>query len=136
LGTSDQRQEKILALLQNHSMVYPQKYQAIDMQNLRWGEHLEASHLLSEQLGIQSPNPELSGTDYIEFPVGSMFWARADAIAPLLSGKLGIANFDPELGQTDHTLHHTIERNLARIALLSGKPIAVLENTAFENTYP
>jgi lipopolysaccharide biosynthesis protein len=135
LNPENGRMTKIWALLENHSLVYPQKYQAIDVQNLRWGEHLPASRVLSAQLGIAPPSDHLSSTDYVEFPVGSMFWARSEALAPLL-GKFQYHQFDAEEGQTDQTLHHTIERNLTRIALTSGKPIAVLKNTAHENAYP
>lgn len=127
---------KIFTLLQNHSLVYPQKFQDIDVQNLRWGDHLLASRTLSALLDIAPPKGNLTSEDFVEFPVGSMFWARADALAPLLEAKLQYHQFDVEEGQTDHTLHHTIERNLTRIALSSGKPIAVLKNTAYENTYP
>ena len=136
LNSDNGRLSKIFTLLQNHSLVYPQKFQDIDVQNLRWGEHLPASRTLSALLDIAPPKGSLTSEDFVEFPVGSMFWARADALAPLLEAKLQYHQFDAEEGQTDHTLHHTIERNLTRIALSSGKPIAVLENTAYENTYP
>jgi lipopolysaccharide biosynthesis protein len=136
LGNDSQRLAKIWRLLETHSLVYPQKFPLIDVANLRWGEHLTASQALSQRLGLALPNASLSDQDYAEFPVGSMFWARADALSPLLLGKLTVSDFDLESEQTDGTLHHTIERNLARIALSQGGPIAVLRNRAFEHTYP
>ena len=91
---------------------------------------------LCQQLSIALPDPHLSSEDFVEFPVGSMFWARADALAPLLSSHLTYRDFEPESGKTDGTLHHTIERNLAHIALSQGMPIGVLQNHAFAKAYP
>lgn len=136
LGQGPQHLQKIWGLLETHSLVYPQKFALIDVSNLRWGDHLERSQALSQRLGIRPPSSSLSSDDYAEFPVGSMFWARSDALAPLLASGISFNDFDEETGQTDHTLHHTIERNLSRIALSQGLPIAVLRNSAFEHTYP
>jgi lipopolysaccharide biosynthesis protein len=136
LSNDAQRLQKIWGLLETHSLIYPQKFPLIDVANLRWGDHLKASHALSQRLGITLPNASLSTEDYAEFPVGSMFWARADALAPLLSSTLTASDFDDETGQTDGALQHTIERNLAYMALSQGLPIAVLRNSAFEHTYP
>lgn len=49
---------------------------------------------------------------YFDFPVGSMFWARTDAIRPLLEAGIRWNDFPPEQGQTDGTLAHCIERML------------------------
>jgi len=49
---------------------------------------------------------------YFDFPAGSMFWARTDAIRPLLDAGLEWHDFPPEQGQTDGTLAHCIERML------------------------
>lgn len=49
---------------------------------------------------------------YFDFPVGSMFWARTDAIRPLLEAGIAWSDFPPEKKQTDGTLAHCIERML------------------------
>lgn len=136
LSNQGDRLRKIWALLQDHSMVYPEKFHLIDVVNCRWGNHLERSAQLCEQLHIPPPLAHLTGEDFVEFPVGSMFWARADALAPLLASHLTYQDFEAESGKTDGTLNHTIERNLSHIALTEGLPIAVLQNTPFSHTYP
>ena len=136
LSMDTQRLSKIWALLQNHALVYPEKFQKIDVNNCRWGEHLERSRELCTRLGIKPPSSSLSSEDFVEFPVGSMFWARADALAPLLNSDITYHEFEEERGKTDGTLSHVIERNLSHIALAQGLPIAVLKNTKFANAYP
>ena len=136
LSNNAQRLSKIWALLQNHALVYPEKFQKIDVNNCRWGEHLERSRELSMRLGIPPPNSDLTSEDFVEFPVGSMFWARADALAPLLNSTITYHEFEKERGKTDSTLSHIIERNLSHIALAQGLSIAVLKNTKFANAYP
>ncbi|MFD2112256.1 rhamnan synthesis F family protein [Thiorhodococcus fuscus] len=57
---------------------------------------------------------------YIDYPAGSMFWARTEALRPLLDLGLTLADFPPEQGQTDNTLHHAVERCLGFAAAAAG----------------
>lgn len=57
---------------------------------------------------------------YIDFPAGSMFWARTQALKPLFDLRLSMADFPAESGQTDNTLHHAIERCLVFSAQAAG----------------
>jgi len=130
------RLSKIWSLLENYAMIYPEKFHLIDVANCRWDHHLPRSAQLCAQLNIPAPAAEFTSEDFVEFPVGSMFWARADALAPLLSSHLTVNDFEVESGKTDGTLNHTIERNLTHIALTQGLPIGVIQNTAFAQAYP
>jgi lipopolysaccharide biosynthesis protein len=136
LSNQNERLSKIWALLDDHSMVYPEKFHLIDVANCRWGNHLPRSIALCEQLNISPPTAPLTSEDFVEFPVGSMFWARADALTPLLASNLTYQDFETESGKTDGTLNHTIERNLTHIALSQGLPVAVLQNMSFSHAYP
>ena len=136
LSNQSERLSKIWGLLQDHAMVYPEKFHLIDVSNCRWGNHLPRSAHLCEQFNIPPPMDYLTSEDFVEFPVGSMFWARADALAPLLNCHFTYQDFEAESGKTDGTLNHTIERNLTHIALSQGLPIAVLQNMPFSHAYP
>lgn len=53
---------------------------------------------------------EITAKSILDFPSGSMFWARPQAIAPLLNLHLTWSDFPDELGQEHGTLAHAIER--------------------------
>jgi lipopolysaccharide biosynthesis protein len=131
LSNQDHRLQKIWHLLDTHALVYPQKFHWIDVNNCQWGTNYSQGIELCQNLGL---NPPTEG--FIEFPAGSMFWARVDAIAPLIHLDLRFEDFDDELGQTDHTLAHTLERLIGYLPLVQGKKIALLQNPLLLNHYP
>lgn len=79
---------------------------------------------LLERLSI--PYPE-TGV-YLDFPVGTMFWARGAALHPLLTAALTYADFPPEEGQLDSTLSHAVERSLCLVAEHQGYLPAQVSN--------
>ena len=54
------------------------------------------------------------------FPAGTMFWARAEALAPLAFLADEMLDFEREAGQVDGTLHHAYERLVALVASALG----------------
>ncbi|MDD2558035.1 MAG: rhamnan synthesis F family protein [Desulfuromonadaceae bacterium] len=72
---------------------------------INWGGNLPCAQQLAERLGFN-----LSPNQVLDFPSGSMFWARSAALQPLLDASLDIDDFAIEAGQIDATLAHAIER--------------------------
>ena len=131
LGSKDHRIDKILTLLSSNALIYPQKFTPIDVINCQWGPNWESANRLSEKWGIAPP---VKG--FIEFPVGTMFWAQSQALSPLLLSGLQYADFDEELGQTDGTLAHTLERCITHLVTTQGLDVAILITPTLFNPYP
>ena len=80
-------------------MVFPD-----DPNVVSWGGNRAFAERLSEKVGLKNlPR-------YFVFPVGTMFWARASALAPLINLKLDWPDYPIEPLPYDGTLLHAIER--------------------------
>jgi len=67
--------------------------------------------------------------DHFVFPVGTMFWARASALAPLMNLKLDWDDYPEEPLPYDGTLLHAIER-LLPLCLSTGNLHIAATNVA------
>jgi lipopolysaccharide biosynthesis protein len=131
LDSSDQRIPKILGLLEKNGMVYPRKFPLIDVENCQWGSNLPAAEEFCRSAKLPPPSP-----GFIEFPAGSMFWAKTAALKPLLDKSFLADEFEEECGQTDNTIMHALERSLSHIALAQGYSIALLHDSKLNRYYP
>lgn len=84
-----------------------------------WTLNRSAAEVLLGRMGIAADLPE-----HFFFPMGTMFWARTDAIAPLLELDLGWNDYPPEPVPIDGTILHAIERLFPVVAQHRGFEIA------------
>ena len=131
LDNSHGRVTKILGLLDRYGLIYPERFAAIDVDNCQWRDNLPAATAFCNCANIAAPTP-----GYIEFPVGSMFWAQTSALKPLLNQAFTPESFELESGQTDNTLAHALERSLSHIALSQGYPIGLIQSAHYLPYYP
>ncbi|MFX1695365.1 rhamnan synthesis F family protein [Paraburkholderia sp. A1RO-1] len=72
---------------------------------VNWGGNFEKANALARRMGF-----EIDPRAPLDFPSGSMFWARTASLRPLLDLNLSLDEFDEEKGQVDATFAHGIER--------------------------
>ncbi|MGR7194928.1 rhamnan synthesis F family protein [Klebsiella aerogenes] len=87
-------------------IIYPQVHHTLPYVAFTWLANKQQGSELCAKMGIACPE------GYFNFPAGSMFWARVDALAPLFDMNLTWQDFPEEKGQTDGTTAHAIERLL------------------------
>ncbi|WP_266169947.1 rhamnan synthesis F family protein [Dyella subtropica] len=102
-------------------IVYPESYANVPLWGHTWLSNAEWGRRLAEQLGF-----DIDTADYLDFPAGSMFWARTRALRPLFNLGLRMDSFPPELGQIDGTLQHAIERMLCLVTRHQGMFVGIL----------
>jgi hypothetical protein len=105
----------LYALQSGHvDILFPDHYGPV-VQSLNYGFDYENMKEILTRAGIAFSKDIL-----LEFPSGSMFWARSSALVPLLALNLRLDDFPVELGQVDGTLAHAIERCVLYLAERGG----------------
>ena len=99
---------------QNAGLVYPDIHQEIPTIAYSW----LANESIARQLFDEYQLGDMPSV--FNYPAGSFFWARVDAIAPLLNHGYIYDDFDREQGQTDGTLAHVLERVVPFISRKQG----------------
>ncbi|MGK8638262.1 rhamnan synthesis F family protein [Brucella anthropi] len=90
----------------NVGIVYPDHLRQIK-KHIDWGYDFPIVKALLERIGVT-----ITLNTVLEFPSGSMFWARTEAIQRILDLNLDFTDFPKENSQIDGTLAHAIERAL------------------------
>lgn len=94
-----------------------------------WGYDFALARKLLSRMGVA-----LSADQILEFPTGTMFWAKPESLAPLLDLHLQAGEFEPEDGQEDGTLAHAIERIILYVAESRGyRALRVASSTSIPN---
>lgn len=85
-----------------------------------WDENLTHALEITRQLGRKEPLPEA-----FEWPIGTMFWARREALEPLLSLELDWQDYPAEPVGEDGTMLHALERLIPFFAEQAGLSYAL-----------
>ena len=88
-------------------VIYPRPAPNVPYAAFNWLSNREVGEQLLTRAGI-APNK----TEYFDFPAGTMFWARTQALRKILNLRLTFEDFPPERGQNDGTLAHAFERSV------------------------
>ena len=88
-----------------------------------WMGNREIALGLMQRMGLKTDLAE----SFINFPIGTMFWARTQALKPLFDLKLTWADYPKEPVPADGTMLHAIERLLPLIVEGAGWKVAVTQ---------
>lgn len=105
---------KILCLFEQNEkigLIYPEYFQELTMYHCSWlTNEMQGRKFMKEyQLHMEG--------SLFQYPVGSFYWAKTEAIRPLFDRAYRIEEFPEEEGQVDGTILHVIERG---IGVMSG----------------
>lgn len=103
-------------------IIYPQVFTQVPYAAFTWLANRADGIKLSNRMGISMPE------SYFNFPAGSMFWARMDAMRPLFDLNLTWQDFPEEKGQTDGTTAHAIERLLGVVPTATGYETCIIKD--------
>jgi lipopolysaccharide biosynthesis protein len=98
-------------------LVFPE-----DPHLIGWDANLAIAAGLAARLGLSKPLPT-----HLDFPVGTMFWARPEALASLFELQLSWDDYPDEPLPADGTLLHALERLLPVVATEAGYRYATTE---------
>ena len=96
---------------------------------LGWFKNTPYARELAPKLGMHHFTP----CQYINFPAGSMFWARTRALQPVLDLKLNWDDYPIEPMDNDGSMLHALERMIPDIVLHTGhkNSVTYLEGTSY-----
>ncbi len=111
-------------------IVYPQAFTQVPYAAFTWLANRAEGAKLCNRMGIAMPE------GYFNFPAGSMFWARMDAMRPLFDLALTWQDFPEEQGQTDGTTAHAIERLLGAVPTATGYETCIIKDMQNQSWSP
>jgi len=106
-------------------LIYPTTYDRMPYWCHSWLSNHGSSRELFNRLGI-----DFDTSRFIDYPVGSMFWARSQALAPLFNLGLRFEDFPAEPIPNDGTMCHAIERSFCISAVMQKLTFAEIDTIA------
>lgn len=110
-------------------LLYPETFSKMPYIAHTWLRNKASRDELLERINVLVKNSDI----YIDYPLGTMFWARVDAIRQFFEARIKLEEFQKEEGQTDGTIAHAFERCLSLVCKYNGYNLLVFDLE--DNTY-
>ncbi|MNB84018.1 putative S-adenosylmethionine-dependent methyltransferase [compost metagenome] len=123
--------KRIFFLFEKHrdlGLIYPETYRTIPYWAHTWLSNKGIGGKLLSRLGVKHDYNK-----YLDFPAGTMYWARTAALMPLFNLNLNYEDFDEEAKQIDGTIAHAIER--AMVPIVNHTGFAFAEINVYRDEY-
>lgn len=104
-------------------MVYPETFVAMPYWGHAWLQNEGSRDELLRLIQV----PYVPTQKYMDFPMGTMFWARTDALRQFFEAGIKVEDFPVEDGQTDGTIAHAFERCTALVSRFNGYNILIYD---------
>lgn len=121
---SEETVRKIFALFESDERIglfYPETFGDMPMIAQDWLSNAGGAREILNSLNIEFED------GFFNYPVGSFFWARTEAVKPLFTRKFRYEDFPPEAGQTDGTTAHILERAISFVVKDRGYTDAIYD---------
>lgn len=105
-------------------LIYPETWSGLPYWGHNWLSNTKSRDVLMEKLGFV----DVYYDKYVDFPMGTMFWGRMDAISDFFRGKIKLNDFPEENGQVDGTIAHAFERCLGALNKINGYQVTTYDN--------
>jgi len=117
--------EKIFSLFEDPEkkvgLFFPETFGEMHCIAQDWLANSATGKALLESMNIEFDN------GLFNYPVGSFFWAKMDAVRPFFDKHFVYEDFPEEAGQTDGTLAHALERAIAFVVRSEGYQLAIYD---------
>ncbi len=112
-------------------LIYPETFEYLPYYGHSWLKNKFARNELLNRIKVNvSSFPE-----YIEYPMGTMFWASVKALKQFFEAKISMNEFDKEMGQKDGTLAHAFERCVGLVCNYNGYNTLILDKDRKSYSY-
>lgn len=110
-------------------IIYPETFPGMPYQGHTWLQNTQSRDELLNRIGVMAKDNHV----YIDYPMGTMFLARTDAIRQFFQADIKADEFPKEGGQTDGTIAHAFERCLGTVCRYNGYNLLIYDEN--EETY-
>ncbi len=102
-------------------LLYPDSFKCMPYWGHTWLQNRAAGRQLLDMIKVEASCED----NYIDYPMGTMFIARTEAVRQFLESGLKTEDFPKEVGQTDGTIAHAFERCLGIVCRHNGFNVLV-----------
>lgn len=105
----------------NVGIVYPETFYALPYTGHTWLKNKASRDELMSRIGIFEKSDQI----YFDYPMGTMFWAKVEAIKQFFEAQIKLEEFPEESGQVDGTIAHAFERCVTSVVKHNNFNIAI-----------